>query len=86
MLASLGREIPTGEGWQFELKWDGYRGIGAFDNGAAQLVSRNGNALTDRFPRVAADLAAAAEGHASLVVDGEICALDDAGQIGRAHV
>ena len=80
MLASLGREIPTGEGWQFELKWDGYRGIGAVDNGAAQLVSRNGNALTDRFPRVAADLAAAAEGHASLVVDGEICALDDAGR------
>ena len=80
MLASLGRGIPTGEGWQFELKWDGYRAIGAVDNGAAQLVSRNGNALTDRFLKVAADLAAAAEGYASLVVDGEICALDDAGR------
>ncbi|MEP6892579.1 MAG: ATP-dependent DNA ligase, partial [Gaiellaceae bacterium] len=80
MLAALGRGIPSGEGWQFELKWDGYRAIGAVDNGAAQLVSRNGNDLTGRFPKVAADLATAAEGHTSLVVDGEICALDGAGR------
>ena len=80
MLASLGRGIPTGDGWQFELKWDGYRAIGAVDNSAAQLVSRNGNDLTSRFPKVAADLATAAVGHTTLVVDGEICALDAAGR------
>ena len=79
MLASLAREIPHGDGWQFELKWDGYRAIGGVDHGQAQLVSRNGNDLTDRFPQVAADLRASA-GKRSLVVDGEICALDSAGR------
>ncbi len=79
MLASLGRGIPPVDGWQFELKWDGYRAIGAVENGRAQLVSRNGKDLTDRFPRVAADLADAA-GTRTLIVDGEICALDDAGR------
>ena len=80
MLAALGRAIPSGAGWQFELKWDGYRAIGAVENGATRLVSRNGNDLTERFPTVAADLAAAGAGHRSLVVDGEICALDAAGR------
>ena len=80
MLASLARDIPSGDGWQFELKWDGYRAIGAADGGHVQLVSRNGNDLTNRFPQVAADLAAAGAKSSSLVVDGEICALDSAGR------
>ena len=80
MLASLARDIPSGDGWQFELKWDGYRAIGAADGGHVQLVSRNGNDLTNRFPQVAADLAAAGAESSSLVVDGEICALDSAGR------
>ena len=80
MLASLARDIPSGDGWQFELKWDGYRAIGAADGGHVQLVSRNGNDLTNRFPTVAADLAAAGAKSSSLVVDGEICALDSAGR------
>jgi bifunctional non-homologous end joining protein LigD len=79
MLASLAREIPMGGGWQFELKWDGYRAIGAVNGGRVQLLSRNGNSLTDRFPGVTADLAAVAAGK-SLVVDGEVCALDSAGR------
>jgi bifunctional non-homologous end joining protein LigD len=79
MLAALASGIPTGDGWQFELKWDGYRAIGTVEGGRARLVSRNGNDLTERFPRVAADLAAVA-GKRSLVVDGEICALDNAGR------
>ena len=79
MLAALASGIPAGDGWQFELKWDGYRAIGAVDDGSARLVSRNGNDLTARFPQVAADLAAVA-GRRSLVVDGEICALDSAGR------
>ena len=79
MLASLAREIPHGEGWQFELKWDGYRAIGAVDGKRVQLLSRNGNSLADRFPGVVADLAAVAGGK-SLVVDGEVCALDSTGR------
>ena len=79
MLASLAREIPKRDGWQFELKWDGYRAIGAVDGGHVQLLSRNGNSLADRFPGVAADLSALAD-ERSLVVDGEICALDPAGR------
>jgi bifunctional non-homologous end joining protein LigD len=79
MLAATAREIPRGDGWLFELKWDGYRAIGAVIGGRAQLASRNGNDLTTRFPRVASDLVAAAGQH-SFVVDGEVCALDGAGR------
>ena len=80
MLASLSTGIPASTGWQFELKWDGYRATGVVDGGKALLLSQNANDLTGRFPRVAADLAAAAKGSGRLVVDGEVCALDDKGR------
>ena len=40
-------------------KWDGYRALGYVRGGEAQLVSRNGNDLTQRFPSVAKALAKA---------------------------
>ena len=27
MLATLAGEVPTGEGWLYEVKWDGFRAI-----------------------------------------------------------
>ena len=27
MEAKLVRELPAGEGWQYEPKWDGFRGV-----------------------------------------------------------
>ena len=75
MLATLVAEPPRGEGWLFEVKWDGFRALGVVADGEATLTSRNGNDLTGRFPEVARELARAVRTPA-VVVDGEVCALD----------
>src|SRR5581483_2268484 len=48
MLASLAGQLPSGRGWLFEPKWDGYRTLGYVRGGEATLLSRNGNDLTQR--------------------------------------
>ncbi len=75
MLATLTEELPRGEGWEFEPKWDGYRALGYVRGGEATLVSRNGNDLTQRFASVAKELPKALR-TPDAVVDGEVVALD----------
>src|SRR5581483_6797666 len=79
MLATPVGEVPRGEGWLFEVKWDGYRALAALRGGEATLTSRNGNDLTGRFPSVARAVERAVRSP-SCVLDGEVCALDDAGR------
>jgi bifunctional non-homologous end joining protein LigD len=79
MLASSSDNVPAGEGWLFEPKWDGFRAIARVDTGEASLTSRNGNDLTARFPSVARALPRAVRA-SSAVLDGEICALDQEGR------
>jgi ATP-dependent DNA ligase len=52
MEAELVKELPTGEGWQFEPKWDGFRGILENDDGELALWSRNGRPLLRYFPEL----------------------------------
>jgi bifunctional non-homologous end joining protein LigD len=79
MLATLAEELPAGDDWLYEVKWDGYRALGYVRAGEAKLVSRNGNDLTGRFPTIAKALAKAARSP-QCVVDGEVCALDEQGR------
>jgi bifunctional non-homologous end joining protein LigD len=79
MLATLTEELPTGEGWEFEPKWDGYRALGYVRGGEAKLVSRNGNDLTQRFEPVAKELVKALR-TPDAVVDGEVVALNSDGR------
>ena len=79
MLATPADVLPRGDGWAFEPKWDGYRALGRIAAGVATLHSRNGNDLTPRFPGVARAIALAVRAPAA-VLDGEVCALDDAGR------
>jgi bifunctional non-homologous end joining protein LigD len=79
MLATLTEELPRGEGWEFEPKWDGYRTVGYVRGGEAKLVSRNGNDLTQRFALVAKELPKALR-TPDAVVDGEVVALDTVGK------
>jgi bifunctional non-homologous end joining protein LigD len=79
MLATLAEDIPRGAGWLFEVKWDGYRAIAKVFGGEATLTSRNGNDLTARFLNVAKEVAKAVKTPAA-VLDGEVCALDEAGR------
>ena len=53
MLATLAATTPTGDGWSFELKWDGIRALAYVDGGRIRLVSRNGNDVTPPLPGAA---------------------------------
>jgi bifunctional non-homologous end joining protein LigD len=79
MLASLVTELPAGDGWLFEPKWDGYRALAYVRGGEATLRSRRGNDLSQRFATVAKELPQALR-TPDAVVDGEVCALDENGR------
>ena len=49
MEAELVRELPAGEGWQYEPKWTA-RGVLENDGGELALWSRNGRPLLRYFP------------------------------------
>ena len=53
MEAELVRELPRAEGWQYEPKWDGFRGVLENDGGDVALWSRNGRPLLRYFPELA---------------------------------
>src|SRR5436190_3172172 len=79
MLATLTEEVPRGAGWEFEVKWDGYRATATVSQSETVLTSRNGNDLTARFEHVAKEIAKAVK-TPHCVLDGEVCALDDTGR------
>jgi bifunctional non-homologous end joining protein LigD len=79
MLATLAADVPTGEDWLYEVKWDGYRAVGRVAGGDAALTSRRGNDLTQRFSVVARALERAVR-TPDCVLDGEVCALDEQGR------
>jgi ATP-dependent DNA ligase len=63
-------EIPTGEGWQYEPKWDGFRCL-AFRNGdKIFLQSKNGQPLARYFPDVVASIAKLPQQRS--ILDGEL--------------
>jgi ATP-dependent DNA ligase len=79
MLAKLSDEIPVGDGWLYEPKWDGFRCIVFRDGDEIELASRNERPFTRYFPELLAPLLAALPQRC--VIDGEIVipAADDAG-------
>jgi ATP-dependent DNA ligase len=52
MEAQLVRELPLGEGWLYEPKWDGFRGVLENLDGELHLWSRNGRPLLRYFPEL----------------------------------
>src|SRR2546423_13737015 len=52
MEAQLVDELPRGDDWQYEPKWDGFRGVLENDNGELALWSRNGRPLLRYFPEL----------------------------------
>src|SRR5262245_29445303 len=52
MEAQLVRDLPDGGGWQFEPKWDGFRGLLENASGELRLWSRNGRPLLRYFPEL----------------------------------
>jgi ATP-dependent DNA ligase len=52
MEAELVRELPAGNGWQYEPKWDGFRGVLENLDGELALWSRNARPLLRYFPEL----------------------------------
>jgi len=79
MLAKLSTDIPTGDGWLYEPKWDGFRCIVFRDEDSIELASRNERPFTRYFPELLEPMLASLPKRC--VVDGEIVvpATDDRG-------
>ena len=70
MLAKASSKMPTGDGWLYEPKWDGFRCIVFRDGDEVVLGSRNERPFTRYFPELVDPIRA--QFPARCVVDGEI--------------
>ena len=67
----------TAPGWLWEPKLDGIRALAYVNDGKVELRSRRGVDVTKQYPALVASLKS--QQASSMVLDGEICALDEAG-------
>jgi ATP-dependent DNA ligase len=72
-LARPAKKLPTGDGWAYEPKWDGFRAIVFVDGADVYLQSRSGKPLRRYFPELSFP-----EGR--YVLDGEIVLFDADGR------
>jgi ATP-dependent DNA ligase len=70
MLAKLAYELPRGDGWVYEPKWDGFRAIVFREDDELHIASRRNRPLGRYFPEVERLLGEHLP--ATVVVDGEI--------------
>jgi bifunctional non-homologous end joining protein LigD len=76
-LATLVDEVPTGNSWIHEYKYDGYRLLLAVGDGVATAWTRNGLDWSDKFKAL---VKAATKLPAGCLLDGEAVAVDDKGK------
>jgi ATP-dependent DNA ligase len=69
-LAKSAKELPDGDGWRYEPKWDGFRTIVFRDGDEVHLQSRNGKPMNRYFPEVIPHILALPG--KKLVLDGEL--------------
>lgn len=88
-LLTPGQQLPIGDDWRYELKYDGYRGQIHVDAGGARILTRTGLDWSHRFPDLTRELAAVVR--LPCILDGEIYARDARGRpdftllCGRLH-
>jgi bifunctional non-homologous end joining protein LigD len=78
MKAKLVGSMPSGGGWIYEIKFDGYRALALRGGSEARILSRNQEDLGRKFPEVKDSIAALDLQDAR--IDGEIVALDEKGR------
>src|SRR4030095_1015924 len=76
MLATLVDPFDE-KGWQYEIKWDGYRAIAMMNKNKFELISRNNKSFNEKFYPVYESIK---EWGIQAIVDGEIVVLDDHGK------
>ncbi len=78
MKASSVAPPPDNGEWIYEVKFDGFRMLAVKNEGDVDLWSRNAKPLNKRFPEVVNAISRLPLKHG--IFDGEVCALDAAGQ------
>ncbi|MEH6789721.1 DNA ligase D [Parasphingorhabdus sp.] len=76
-LATLVGDVPTGNDWLHEIKYDGYRCLLAVAGSDARIYTRSGKDWSERFPEILE--AAGRLDLSSALIDGEIVKLDGSG-------
>ena len=76
-LATLVDDVPTGNGWMHEIKFDGYRALVAAKGKEVRIHTRGGKDWTDKFAPLVGMIAAL--DLPSCLIDGEIIAVDAKG-------
>ena len=74
-LARSAKELPVGEEWRYEPKWDGFRTVVFKEGDEVQLQSRNGRPMNRYFPDVVEQVRGLSS--AAVVLDGEIVVVVD---------
>src|SRR3954453_1588013 len=74
-LARSAKELPSGDGWRYEPKYDGFRTIVFRDGDDVQLQSRNGKPMNRYFPEVIPQIQSLPGDR--LVLDGELILVVD---------
>jgi ATP-dependent DNA ligase len=77
MLADLSRDLPDGDGWLYEPKWDGFRALVFWDGAELVIQSRDLRPLGRYFPELSAGLRSSMP--APCVLDGEVVIVGAAG-------
>ncbi|CAN7362900.1 DNA ligase D [Rossellomorea sp. LjRoot5] len=79
MLPTLRHELPSGNGWLYEVKYDGFRGILSVQSSdQISLQSRNGKELLSHFPEIKRQIQQLLDERAfplPLILDGEVALL-----------
>lgn len=78
-LAKLAGEVPNGDDWLYEMKFDGYRIVAFVEGNNVRLMTRNGNDYARRFYDIVTSLMDWA-GERAMVLDGEITVTDPSGK------
>ena len=76
-LATLVDDVPAGNGWMHEIKFDGYRAMIAAKGDQVRVYTRSGKDWTDKFAPLVGVLAAL--DLPPCLIDGEIVAIDSKG-------
>lgn len=76
-LAMLSADVPEGEGWIHEIKFDGYRILAFARGGKVSLKTRNKLDWTEKFLPIADSVAELPA--RELILDGELCVMDAKG-------
>lgn len=77
MLATMVDKPFDKDGWQYEIKWDGYRAVAFCNKDKVELKSRNDKPFNEKFYPV---LNALQQWNIHAVLDGEVVVLDESGK------